>query len=297
MTRTASRERDRFLQALEARMADLLGESEERHPRLQAAMSYSVLGGGKKLRAQLLWTAGRLCDRPEEEALLDAAAAIEFIHTYSLVHDDLPAMDDDDFRRGRKSCHREFGEAMAILAGDALQALAFETIIRALSRSSLAESAQLKLVGRFAEIAGPNHLVGGQAGDLEGREGLSQEEALAWIHERKTSALIALCLQIGGTLAGLSQGKIEDLSEAGRHLGLAFQIMDDVLDETSSRELLGKTPGKDRQHGRLTYSQLHGLDRSRELAEEHLKISIGLFPPEGAAALEDLALRMVRRNS
>ncbi len=282
-----------FLADLESTLSELLAESPNHHPRLQQAMNHAILGGGKRLRPLLVKAASELGEPPSQDALLRAAASVELLHGYSLVHDDLPSMDDDDFRRGKPSCHVVFGEAMAILAGDALQALAFETLAMALSDTSLAEGRKVDLIRRFAMSAGPSQLVGGQAADMEPRLVDDPGEELVWIHERKTAALFRLCLRLGGSLGGLDDEPLEQLEKAAWHLGLAFQATDDVLDRSAELDELGKTPGKDEALGKLTFAELHGEERARELAEEHLAKAMELLP-EGSLA--DLAIRLVRRH-
>lgn len=282
-----------FLADLESTLSEILVESSHHHPRLQQAMAHAILSGGKRLRPLLVKAASELGDTPSQDVLLRAAASVELLHGYSLVHDDLPSMDDDDFRRGKPSCHMVFGEAMAILAGDALQALAFETLAMALSETGMAEGRKVDLIRRFAVTAGPSQLVGGQAADLEPRLVDDPGEELVWIHERKTAALFRHCLRLGGTLGGLDDEFLERLDTAAWHLGLAFQATDDVLDRSAELEDLGKTPGKDQALGKLTFAELHGEARARELAEEHLSQAMELLP-EGSLA--DLAIRLVRRH-
>ncbi len=282
-----------FLAALEKQLGRLLAEDPGRHPRLQAAMGHAILDGGKRLRPLLVRAATFLGDPPSEDSLLLASASVELLHGYSLVHDDLPAMDDDDFRRGKPSCHKVYGEAMAILAGDALQALAFEALAEALALAELPEGRKIDLLRRFAQAAGQEYLVGGQAADLEPREGQDPADELIWIHERKTAALFRLCLRIGATLGGLETADLDRLDSAAWHLGLAFQATDDLLDLNAELEVLGKTPGKDAALGKLTFAELHGAERAAELAEEHLGRALEMLP-EGP--LSELALRMVRRS-
>jgi len=287
-----------FLSSLEGRLEEILRDGDDRHPLLQAAMRHAILGGGKRLRPLMVRAAFELgSERDPGESLMLAACSVELLHGYSLIHDDLPAMDDDDFRRGRPSCHRQFGEAMAILAGDALQALAFESIAGAMEKSSLPQGEGLSLIRHFAIAAGPRRLVGGQAADLEPRAGLENESSLLWTHERKTAALFRLCLRLGGALGGMEKAALETLDEVGRLLGLAFQAMDDILDAISKKSELGKTPGKDRVLGRRTFVEVYGLARSREIAEEKLGEALSLLPrSKRAEPLRDLAERMVRRS-
>ncbi len=286
----------RYIAALESELEISLPPRDECHPGLRSAMAHALLGGGKRLRPQLLRATMRLGDYREELAL-KAGAALEMLHAYSLVHDDLPSMDDDDLRHGRPSCHKVFGEAMAILAGDALQALAFETLALALAKAELGEAACMAIFADFAETAGPLKLVGGQAGDLEPPEELAAETQVKWIHARKTAALIRCSIFLGARLGKLPADECEQLSRAGHLLGLAFQGIDDVLDLESSSEELGKTAGKDRALGKRTLPSVIGVTASRKRAEAQLDEALALLPSrEESAPLADLALRLVHRR-
>ena len=229
--------------------------------RLHEAMRYSVFGGGKRLRPALAIMACEALGgtRP---AALPGACALEMIHTYSLIHDDLPSMDDDDFRRGRPSCHRAFDEATAILAGDALQAEAFGTIARQVKRPALAAA----LTGELAQAAGAAGMVGGQVLDLAGSS-KSNETTLERIHRLKTAAMFRAAARMGALSAGASPTAVNRLGVFGESLGLAFQIVDDILDVSGTVGELGKTPGKDSAQDKATYPALFGLDASRRRAE------------------------------
>ncbi len=231
---------------------------------LRRAMTYSVAAGGKRIRPQLcLMVAEGL--GASGEGLLRAAAAFELLHTYSLIHDDLPALDNDDLRRGKPTCHKAFSEATAILAGDALQALAFDWLAGASARG-LPPDRVLEAVRVFARAAGPSGMVGGQALDMaaEGRS-LTMVELQA-IHRGKTGALLAAAVEVGAVLAGAA-GRERDLLRAwGEQIGLLFQIVDDILDVVGDAAALGKTPGKDARTGKVTYPSLVGLDEARRLA-------------------------------
>ena len=239
--------------------------------RLTEALRYSLLSPGKRLRPLLVLLAARAVDGDWQDAL-PTACAVEMIHAYSLIHDDLPAMDNDDLRRGRPTCHREFDEATAILAGDALQALAFEVIARDLPAANAAACCL-----ELAQAAGRCRLVGGQVDDLaaEGRFGFqpygdSIEERLQFlkqIHLRKTGAMIAASVKLGGLAVGTNETALASLERFGSGIGLAFQIIDDLLDVQSSAEMLGKHTGKDEGRGKLTYPGLLGIDASRQWAE------------------------------
>jgi geranylgeranyl diphosphate synthase type II len=239
--------------------------------RLTEALRYSLLSPGKRLRPLLVLLAAEAVGGDWKDAL-PPACAVEMIHAYSLIHDDLPAMDDDDLRRGQPTCHRKFDEATAILAGDALQALAFEVI----ARDTPAECAA-RCCLQLAEAAGRCQLVGGQADDLaaEGRYGAqpfgeTPEEQLQFlqrIHERKTGAMIAGSVRLGGLAVGAAEPALASLEHFGRRIGLAFQIVDDLLDVESSPETMGKHTGKDESRGKLTYPGLLGIDASRQWAQ------------------------------
>ncbi len=230
---------------------------------------------------------------------MPAACAVEMIHTYSLVHDDLPAMDDDDLRRGRPTCHKVYGEANAILVGDALQALAFETLAREIRPAEVA----VQCVAALAEAAGAAELVGGQADDLaratEGSNGTqSTLETLESIHRRKTGAMFVVSLRLGAIVAGAKSTQRNQLEEYGRRLGLAFQIADDLLDVEGSEAKTGKRVGKDSHRGKLTFPSLLGIEESRRRAERLIDEACAAIAPLGAAAerLTGLARLVIERN-
>jgi geranylgeranyl diphosphate synthase type II len=246
---------------VEAELKRRLGEREGIPAKLRAAVEHSLFAGGKRLRPALCLAAGELVGGRREE-VVPGACALEMVHTYSLIHDDLPAMDDDELRRGQPTCHVAFGEATAILAGDALLTEAFAVLA-----SSRAESGNVRRAVRIlAKAAGAEGMVGGQQLDLEGEGGEATEENVLAIHERKTAALIRASVLIGAVLAGAGSYELGALSHYGSALGLAFQIADDVLDATSTAEELGKSPGKDADQGKLTYVAAAGLDAARERA-------------------------------
>ncbi len=249
----------RIERALDARLPSPAVEPR----RLHEAMRYSVLGSGKRVRPALLFATAATLGLGEDE-VEGAACAVELIHAYSLVHDDLPAMDDDDLRRGRPTCHRAFDEATAVLVGDALQPLAFEILARdrALPASS---SARVQLIGLLAEASGSSGMAGGQAIDLEAKGRTLDVAALEAMHERKTGALIrASVLMAGACAPALSPAQQAALATYAQAVGLAFQIQDDVLDETSDVATLGKAVGADRRQGRSTYPAIVGIGVARE---------------------------------
>ena len=230
--------------------------------RLYEAIRWSIFGEGKRFRPSLVFAAGREFGAVDEK-LLKTASAVEMIHTYSLIHDDLPAMDDDDLRRGRATVHKKFDVATAILAGDALQAMAFETIA---NDSSLDGALRLTLIGELAAAAG--RMVAGQQMDLEA-EGKSIElSAIEQIHRGKTGALIRFSVRAGGLIAEIDGAEMDSLSRFGEKIGLLFQITDDLLDITETTESLGKTAGKDAASGKATYPSVIGVERTRQLISE-----------------------------
>ncbi len=262
-------------------------------PRLVDAMRYSVAAGGKRLRPALALAGAREVGGRDEDAL-PFAAAVEMLHTYSLIHDDLPAMDDDDLRRGRPTSHRVFGEALAILAGDALHTEAFRCLLGA----SLPSAVLVAQAKRLADAAGGAGMVGGQVEDLATASTTPSLEQVRRVHRAKTGALIAASV-VGGALAGgASPDVVAALDRYGYAVGLAFQIIDDVLDETSTSEALGKTPGKDRAHDKATYVALVGVEGARRLAEDTIAEAIdALAPLRSAPLLTALARYAVDRRS
>lgn len=229
---------------------------------LTEAIRYSLLGNGKRLRPLLVLAACDACGGTVEAAL-PAACAVEMIHAYSLVHDDLPGMDDDDLRRGRPTCHIQFNHATAILVGDSLQSLAFELLARELS----AERA-VRCVALLASAAGPRGMAGGQQDDLTAESVEPSEELLLRIHRRKTGALLAVSLEIGGVIAGANELQLENLRQFGQNMGLAFQVTDDLLDVAGDSDTVGKRTGKDLDRGKLTFPGLFGVPKSRERANQ-----------------------------
>ncbi len=252
---------------VEARLDELLPPADEEPRSVHTAMRYSVLAGGKRLRPALVLMGARVAGADEQD-VLGVACAVELVHTYSLIHDDLPAMDDDDVRRGRPSCHKQFGEAVAILAGDALNTYAFEVVARTAPRPEAVRALVLEL----CHAAGTRGMVGGQVADLEAETtpdasvATPSEDLVRGIHTRKTGALLATSLRLGALAVGARTDVVERLGQIGERLGLAFQIVDDVLDEEGAVSELGKTPGKDRAQGKATYPAAIGAAASRTRA-------------------------------
>ena len=264
--------------------------------RIHAAMRYSLQAGGKRLRPALALAAADL-GGADPDAALPLAAALECVHTYSLIHDDLPCMDDDDLRRGRPTCHRAFDEATALLAGDALLAQAFVIVAEAYAdRPALAAA----LTRELAAACSGARPVGGQMQDLLAeRSGPSTAADLEFIHLNKTAALLECSLVCGGLVAGLPAAALADLRRAGRHLGLAFQIVDDVLDATADTAALGKTAGKDARAGKTTYVSLHGIETARRLAAaetDRARAAFGALPGDPTFLLGLADLMLSRRS-
>lgn len=232
---------------------------------IHRAMRYSLFAGGKRIRPILAMAAARAVSG-SPEGVASAAAALELIHTYSLIHDDLPALDNDDLRRGRPTCHKVFGDAMAILAGDALLTLAFEVLSRL---KHIDAERKIRLVEELSRASGTvGGMIGGQVNDLEGERKVPTALLLESIHKAKTGALLRASVRMGGIYAGASANQLAALSQYGEHIGLAFQIVDDVLDVEECSEALGKTAGKDQAQQKITFPAVYGLRESRDMAEQ-----------------------------
>jgi len=269
-------------------------------PSIHQAMRHSVFAGGKRLRPILVIEAARLICGIEPagslpEGVVDLGAALEMIHTYSLIHDDLPALDNDDLRRGRPTCHKIFGEATAILAGDALQTYAYEV----LANLHCPADARVCIVAETAHATGTiDGMIGGQVMDLEAEHQHPDAKTLEYIHRSKTGALITACLVNGGYYAGGTPDDIERLRCFGRKAGLAFQIADDILDVTQTSEQLGKTAGKDVRADKATYPSLYGLEKATQMADELVKAGCDALAPYGnrADTLKEIAYYLVQRK-
>jgi geranylgeranyl diphosphate synthase type II len=261
--------------------------------RLREAIRYSLLAPGKRLRPMLVLLAAEACDG-DAQAALPAACAVEMIHAYSLVHDDLPAMDDDDLRRGRPTCHKAFGEGLAILAGDALVTLAFEVLARDVRPPAVAA----RCCALLAQAAGATALVGGQADDLAGAFSAAGAESLEAIHRRKTGAVWLASLQLGGLVAGADRKQQDALTQYGQALGLAFQITDDLLDVRGDASAMGKRAGKDSDRGKLTFPGLLGIEESTRRATELVEQACAALAPlePRAEGLQALAHYVLNRN-
>jgi len=269
-------------------------------PRLLEAIDYSLSAGGKRLRPALVFECWKACRSDKNETSADslrsasaAAAAIELIHTFSLVHDDLPAMDDDDLRRGRPTNHKVFGEAMAILAGDAMVTLAFE-IIAADAEPSVVPA----LIRELASASGPEGMIGGQVLDIDGENLNLKLDQLQRLHSMKTGALLTAACRLGAIAAGADAAGLDAVTGYGKHLGLAFQIVDDLLDVTSTPEQLGKATGKDAGKGKNTYPSLLGIEGSRREADHQLAAALKSVDQFGSKGefLRSLARFVVQRD-
>jgi geranylgeranyl diphosphate synthase type II len=265
-------------------------------PTIHRAMRYSLFAGGKRIRPLLAMAAAEaVSDAPV--GIESAACVLELIHTYSLIHDDLPALDNDDLRRGRPTCHKVFGDAMAILAGDALLTLAFEVLAKL---DGVDADRRIALVRELATASGTaGGMIGGQVNDIEGEGKFPTAHLLDSIHRAKTGALLRASVRMGAIYAGASEEQLSALTNFGEHIGLAFQIVDDVLDVEQSSEALGKTAGKDAQQHKITFPAVYGLERSRAMAEEErLAAHLALRPlDERAERLRELADFIVHRRA
>jgi geranylgeranyl diphosphate synthase type II len=284
--------------ALVERYLDRYLPPEEEPPEtLSRAVRYSLFAGGKRLRPVLVLAAAEAVGGSTEDAL-PGAAAFEMIHTYSLIHDDLPAMDDDSLRRGRPTSHVVFGEATAILAGDALQAHAFHVLADPPDECGAPLGARLRAIASLAGAAGARGMVGGQVQDLESEGKDIDATTLESIHRRKTGALIRAAAEVGALLGGGSEEDVRRLVRFGEDAGLAFQVIDDILDVEGSAATLGKSAGKDAHAGKATYPAVHGIDKARERARELVAAAIESVAPFGERGrpLVFLAEHMIRRT-
>lgn len=279
----------------DAALERLLPPATQFPPSIHAAMRHSVFAGGKRLRPILCIEAARLIGELLPLGVEDLGAALEMLHTYSLIHDDLPALDNDDLRRGRPTCHKAFGEAIAILAGDALQTYAYEV----LAKLACPPEARVRIIAEIAHATGTvEGMIGGQVADLEAEHKKITADDLAYIHRSKTGALITASLVTGGIYAGAGESDTEKLRTFGRKAGLAFQIADDILDVTQTSEQLGKTAGKDIASEKATYPALFGIDESIRKADELVNAACAELDSFGdrANTLKELAHFLVERK-
>jgi geranylgeranyl diphosphate synthase, type II len=282
-TVAVNRALDRFLPSATTRPATI-----------HKAMRYSLFAGGKRMRPALCLAAAEACGGSAAEAM-PLACAVECIHTYSLVHDDLPAMDNDDYRRGKLTNHKVFGEGIAVLAGDALLTQAFEIAAQC---KGWPRYTHQRVMLEIASAAGSLQLIAGQVADLEAEGKKIAAFNLRYIHERKTSALLCCSVRLGGMSANCTSAELKALTDFGYHVGLAFQVIDDILDVTQTSEKLGKTAGKDTKAQKATYPSIVGLEKSREIAEELTERAFAALKPlrGGASALHALAGYLLKRD-
>jgi len=276
-------------------MQQLLAEQKIIDGDLKKAIKYTLVAPGKRIRSVLvLWCCELVRGQINHNAEI-AAAAIEMVHTYSLVHDDLPAMDNDDFRRGRPTCHKAFGEATAILTGDALLTLAFEILAKKIDEPTIA----LTLISQLAEAAGPAGMIAGQVADLKAEKTAGSKKILQYIHTNKTAKMFRCAAAMGAICGGANAWQLNSLSEYGLKIGLGFQIADDILDVCASSEQLGKTVGKDRKAGKATYPAVLGIEKSRRLAKNLADEAAAALKPFGhkADTLRQLALALLQRTT
>ncbi len=279
---------------VDAAMDACLPEAKERPSTIHEAMRYAIFAGGKRLRPVLCLAAAEAGGGETADALAPACA-VELMHTYSLVHDDLPAMDDDDLRRGRPTCHKVYGEGMAVLCGDALLTEAFLV----LSRAPVTKRYGTRdYIAELAETGSGRKLIGGQVMDLEGEGKKLTKRDLVRIHGAKTAALLTSSLRLGAMTANATPAKLDALTEFGHNLGLAFQVIDDILDVTQSTEVLGKTAGKDQAVEKATYPAIIGLEASRKEAAKLTKAAMAALKPFGKKALrlEQIASHLLKRE-
>jgi geranylgeranyl diphosphate synthase, type II len=282
--------------AVDAALDRWVPPKDENPATIHGAMRYSLFAGGKRIRPLLAIAAAQaVSDAPV--GIESCACALEMIHTYSLIHDDLPALDNDDFRRGRPTCHKVYGDAMAILAGDALLTLAFEVLAKMEDADA---SKRIQLVRELATASGTvGGMIGGQVNDIEGEGKHPTAHLLESIHRAKTGALLRASVRMGAIYAGAAADQLTALTSFGEHIGLAFQIVDDILDVEQSSEALGKTAGKDAAQKKITFPAVYGTERSREMAEEErLAAHLALQPfDDRAQRLKELADLVVRRQA
>ena len=286
---------------IDAALDGLVPEPEGFGGRLFAAMRHSLFSGGKRLRPCLCLLVGESLGQ-ERWRLLSPACALEMVHTYSLIHDDLPAMDDDDLRRGKPTCHRAFDEATAILAGDGLLTHAFLVLATDAASSrdgkvGLSPASLAEMVGVLSRAAGPLGMVLGQMRDILAEGSPPDRDRVRAVHETKTGAMIEASFEMGAIASGTGEEVRRRMAETGRHVGLAFQIVDDILDVTATTAQMGKRTGKDSAEGKATYPAVFGLDRARDEAARETRAALGLLPEDGSFFLiRELVEKMLARS-
>ena len=283
-------------QAVNQSLKQLLAKHTEINSDLKKAIKYTLFAPGKRIRSALIFWCCELVSGKTNHNAEIAAAAIEMVHTYSLVHDDLPAMDDDDFRRGQQTCHKAFDEATAILTGDALLTLAFEILAKEIDGPAVA----VKLVRELAEASGPAGMIAGQMADIKTTLNKTQatRKELQTIHINKTAKMFRCAAVMGAVCGGAKKSQLDRLSEYGLKIGLGFQIADDILDVCASSEQLGKTAGKDAKADKCTYPAVVGIERSKQLAKQLADEAVALLEPFGQKAdiLRQLTIALLERT-
>ena len=266
-------------------------------PSIHKAVRYSVFAGGKRLRP-ILVLAGAEAVRGCAETVMPAACAVELLHTYSLVHDDLPAMDNDDLRRGQPTCHKVFGEAAAILVGDALLTSSFAVLAQLSQKAGVPPERVVRVISELAEAAGTQGLIGGQVADLASEGDTVDQDMLEYIHTRKTGALIRVSVRAGAILSGASDEQLEKLTGYANNLGLAFQIVDDILDVVGDEQVIGKPVGSDQRNHKATYPALFGLEAAKQKAAAAAEMALASLNRFGAEAdfLRGLVHFVITRN-
>ena len=280
--------------AVNETLADIMARGADIHPDLRNAMDYTLTAPGKRIRAAVVMWACRVAGGAVTKEAKTAAAAIEMVHTYSLIHDDLPSMDDDDMRRGLPTCHKAFGEAEAILTGDALLTMAFEVLASDIEDAEMAK----RMIITLARAAGAAGMIAGQMADIKGQNTKGDRRLLERIHMNKTAKMFAASAAIGVIAAEGTNEQTEILYNYGLDIGFSFQIADDILDMSGSYEELGKTPGKDARAGKITYPSIIGMDGSKRVAEkivEDAMMTLADFGPE-ADILRQLAVELLQRT-
>ena len=275
-------------------LRQLLAGQQEMPEALQKSLQYTLSGPGKRIRSALVLWCCELIAEGDNANARSAAAALEMVHTYSLVHDDLPAMDNDDLRRGRPTCHKAFDEATAILTGDGLLTLAFEVLADRIDEPVLA----VKLIGELARAAGPAGMIAGQVADLKAENTVGSVAMLEYIHTHKTAKMFRCAARMGALCGGAAPEPLERLGQYGLKIGLGFQIADDILDVSASSEQLGKTAGKDIQAAKCTYPAVVGIEQAQELERNLARAAVALLEPFGRSAevLRQLAVALLDRS-
>ncbi len=279
-------------------LEELLPSEDEFPAQLHKAMRYCLMASGKRIRPILALAAAEAVGG-DPDTIIHEASALELIHTFTLIHDDLPAMDDDDYRRGILTTHKVFGEAMAILAGDALLTEAFNILSMGFKKGKHKATHIVEIIKIVADASGSKGIVGGQVADLEAEGKIIDEKALEYIHNHKTGSLITASVILGGTLAGGSNKEIKHLKQYGASIGLAFQIKDDILDITGSAEEIGKKPGSDQNKNKATYPSILGLEAAEKRQRDLCQLSLEALKSFDSRAdrLREIALYIIERNS